>query len=308
MKIARLENIHLREIWPHEAQRFTKWLAENLDFLSEEIGISLTLVEREASAGTFFADILAEDQNGNLVVIENQLERTNHDHLGKLVTYMSNLETKTAIWITSDPRPEHEKAIHWLNETLPVDTAFYLIKLEAYRIGNSDPAPHLIVVAGPSEEGRQVGGKKKELAERHLLRIEFWKQLLEMAKSKIRLHERISPSKDNCISTSAGISGFSYAYVIRMDDAHVELYINKGDSEENKKIFDTLQEQKDEIEKKFNNSLDWQRLDKRRGSRIRFVINDHGLSDRESWPKLQELMVDAMIRLHNAIQPAIESI
>jgi hypothetical protein len=126
MQISRLEKVALRDLWKHEAHGFTRWLADNLDFVSEAIGINLNLLEREASAGPFFADILAEDSQGHPVIIENQLEQTNLDHLGKLITYMSNMDAMTAIWITSDPRPEHEKAVHWLNETLPVDTAFYL--------------------------------------------------------------------------------------------------------------------------------------------------------------------------------------
>jgi hypothetical protein len=150
MHISRLEPVPLRELWRNETLDFTTWLAENLDFLGETLGMDLSLVEREASAGSFSADILAEDGNGNPVIIENQLERTDHDHLGKLITYLSNLDAKTAFWITSEPRPEHEKAVHWLNEALPADTAFYLVKIEAYRIGDSPPAPLLTVVAGPS--------------------------------------------------------------------------------------------------------------------------------------------------------------
>jgi hypothetical protein len=132
--VSRLVSVPLREIWAHEATSFTVWLSENLDFISDTIGFELSLVEREASAGPFSADILAEDSNGNYVIIENQLNQTDHDHLGKLITYMSNLEARTAIWVSSNPRPEHEKAVHWLNETLPADTAFFLIKIEAFRI------------------------------------------------------------------------------------------------------------------------------------------------------------------------------
>jgi len=147
MQISRLEPVSLRELWPNEARDFTTWLAENLDFLSEALGMDLSLVEQEASAGVFSADILAEDGNCNPVVIENQLERTDHDHLGKLITYLSNLDAKTAVWITAEPRPEHEKAVHWLNEVLPVDAAFYLVKVEAYCIDDSSPAPLFSVMA-----------------------------------------------------------------------------------------------------------------------------------------------------------------
>jgi hypothetical protein len=146
MQISRLEKVPLRQLWAHEARDFTSWLAQNLDLLGEKLNIGLTLLEQEASAGPFSADILAEDGSGSPVVIENQLERTDHDHLGKLITYMSNLGAKTAVWITGNPRPEHEQAVHWLNEMLPADTAFYLVKIEAYRIDDSPAAPLLIPI------------------------------------------------------------------------------------------------------------------------------------------------------------------
>ena len=193
MQIGRLEQVPLRELWANEALDFTTWLAENLDFLGETVAMDLSLVEREASAGAFSADILAEDSGGNPVIIENQLERTDHDHLGKLITYLSNLDAKTAVWITSDPRPEHETAVHWLNEVLPADTAIYLVKIEAYRIGDSRPAPSLSIVAGPSLEAKEIGEQKKELAERHILRLEFWEQLLQKASERTQVCTRAYP-------------------------------------------------------------------------------------------------------------------
>jgi hypothetical protein len=171
--IGKLEPVPLREIWPDEVSDFTAWLSENLDVLGEALGISLTLVQREAAVGPFSIDILAEDPNGNQVIVENRIRRTDHDHLGKLITYLSNLDAKAAIWISSDPRPEHIRSIAWLNETTPADVAFYLVRIEAYRIGESLPAPMFSIVAGPSAEMKRIGTQKKELAERHLLRKEF---------------------------------------------------------------------------------------------------------------------------------------
>lgn len=306
MPIGRLQKVPLREIWPNEARDFTNWLAENLDFLSEALGLSLSLVEQEAAAGIFAADVLAEDAGGNPVIIENQLERTDHDHLGKLITYLSNLGAKTAVWITSDPRPEHEAAIHWLNETLPADVALYLVKLEAYRIGDSPPAPLLTVVAGPSPEARQIGGQKKELAQRHVLRLEFWGQLLERAKKRTSLHARISPGKENWISAGAGKSGLTFAYVIRMSDAQVELYIDTGEAEANKRIFDRLFASKEQVEEAFGEPLEWQRLDDRRACRIRHRLTLGGLANRDRWPEIQEAMIEAMMRLEKALKPQIK--
>lgn len=306
MQISRLEPVPLRELWPNEAYDFSTWLAENLDFLGEALRMDLSLVEREAAAGTFSADILAEDEgSGSTVVVENQLERTDHDHLGKLITYLSNLDAKTAVWITPEPRVEHEQAVHWLNEMLPADMALFLVKIEAYRIEDSAPAPLLTVVAGPSPEARQVGTQKKELAERHILRREFWTQLLERVKEKTPLHAQISPSKDNWISTGAGKSGLGYNYVIRMGDAQVELYIDQGNLEKNKLIFDTLYAQREKVEETFGKALEWQRLDDRRASRIRRVIPGGGLRDQERWAEIQEQMIGAMIRLERALKPEI---
>lgn len=302
--VARLTRVPLREVWRHEAIDFTRWLAENLDLLYEPTGLRLSLVETEAATRDFAVDILAEDADGNLVVIENQLERTDHDHLGKLITYMSNHDAKTAIWITSQPRPEHEKAVHWLNETLPDDTSFYLLQIEAMRIDESAPAPLFTVIAGPSPESREIGVQRKELARRHVLRQEFWDGLLKKAKKKSILFASISPSKDHWVSAGAGKSGLTWAYVILKDHGRVELYIDAADSERNKRYFDALAKHKEDIEAGFGEPLQWQRLDEKRAARIAYRIHGYGgLYDTENWEALQDAMIDAMMRLESALKP-----
>lgn len=310
MNIGRLQRVPLREIWVHEAQSFSTWLSNNLDLLEEVTGLRLSLVEREKRAGAFFADVLAEDDAGNLVVIENQLGATDHDHLGKILTYMSNLDVKIAIWITSSPRVEHEKAVSWLNEISPADTAIFLLKIEAVRIGDSPPAPLFTVIAGPSNEQREIGTTKKEMAERHKLRLEFWKQLLERAKKERRLSlfERISPSTQNWVSAGAGRSGVAFSFVIRMEDAQVEVYIDTGEEKENKRIFDALYAQKEKIEQEFGSALDWQRLEGKRACRIRYVMEGGGLRDKERWEHIQDKMIDAMTRLEKAFRQPINEL
>jgi hypothetical protein len=306
MQIGRLELVPLRELWHHEARDFTTWLAQNLDLLGEKLGLELSLVQQEASAGPFSADIMAEDGNGNPVIIENQLERTDHDHLGKLITYLSNLDAKTAIWITSEPRPEHEQAVHWLNEVVPADTAFYLVRVEAYRIGDSAAAPLFAVVAGPSPEARQAGTQKKELAEQSTMLREFWTQLLEKAKPKTTLHARISPRTSNWIGAGAGKTGLSFFYGIRTGKAEVVLNISQDNAEDNKRIFDILYAKKDEIERAFGGPLGWGRWDNRRASWIGYVVPGGGLQDKEHWPEIQDGMIDAMVRLEQALKPEIQ--
>lgn len=196
-KIGSLRRVSLREVWSHEALDFTPWLEENIDELNSVIDLSLSAVEREQSAGDFSVDLVAEDESGNPVIIENQLERSNHDHLGKLITYLTQIGATAAIWIVADPRPEHISAISWLNESSPA--SFYLLKLEAVRIGDSPPAPLLTLIVGSSETSQSVGETRREFTERHLLRRRFWTSLLEQAKGK-----------HHCMPTSRPVSTVMY--------------------------------------------------------------------------------------------------
>jgi hypothetical protein len=309
MAISRLQKVPLRELWKHETHGFTRWLAENLDYLNEALELELSLVEREASGNmTFSADILAEDTDGNYYIIENQLEKTDHDHLGKIITYMSNLDGNGAIWITSEPRPEHEKAVHWLNEILPADSAIFLVKLEAYKIEDSPSAPLFTVIAGPTSVSRQVGEEKKELAERHILRMEFWRQTLEKFKKKGTFFSNISPSKDQWIGTGSGKSGIAYNQIVLKDGARAEVYISTPNQETNKRYFDQLISKKEKIENAFGKSLYWQRMDDKTASRISYAIKDYGLKDKEHWSEMQDQLVDELYSLRDAFQEEIDKL
>lgn len=152
--VQKITRIPLREAFKHEALDFTRWLQKNIDVLNDCLDITLSNAEREQAAGDFFVDIVCEDESGSKVIIENQLEKSNHDHLGKVITYLVALEAKTAIWIVSDPRPEHVSAFTWLNESSVA--SFYLLKLEAVKIGDSEPAPIFTLIVGPNETTKIV--------------------------------------------------------------------------------------------------------------------------------------------------------
>jgi hypothetical protein len=276
--------------------------------VNEVTGLSLASAEREQAAGPFSVDLVAEDEAGNAVVIENQLERSDHDHLGKVLTYLVAFGAKTAVWIVSEPRPEHVSAVAWLNESTAA--SFYLLKLEAIRIGESPPAPLLTLIVGPSEEAREAGRAKQELAGRHSERRRFWTDLLATAKLQTSIHAGVSPGSYGSLWVSAGKSGLGYAYVVRKHDAAAELYIDRGkDSDaETKRIFDTLKAHQEEIEKNFGDALDWDWVEGRRGCRIRKTIKTGGYRDEERWPEIHAQMIDAMVRLEQAIRAQLISI
>lgn len=304
--IGKLQRVPLRDVWKHEARDFTMWLENNIDVLNDAVDLQLSKVEREQSAGTFNVDLVAEDQDGNLVVIENQLEKSNHDHLGKLITYLTALDAKRAIWIVADPRPEHVGALAWLNESSSA-ASFYLLKVEAVQIGGSEPAPLLTLITGPSEEARQVGETKKELAERYVIRQRFWESLLERSKGRTELFSNISPSQYGWLSKGTGVRGVNLWYSVRQHDAQVEVYIDRGADleKENKAIFDKLFRSRKSIEKAFGHALEWQRLDDRRACRVRKVFAHGGYRDDERWPDVQDALIDAMVRLEKSFKPHI---
>ena len=306
--IQKIARIPLRDAFRHEAYDFTKWLQENLDVLNDCIDLTLSNAEREAAAGDFSVDLVAEDESGSKVIIENQLEKSNHDHLGKLVTYLVAMEARAAIWIVSEPRPEHVSAITWLNESS--SASFYLLKLEAIKIGSSDPAPLLTLIVGPSDATKAVGKAKQEFAERYDIRRDYWTKLLDYAKTKTQLHAGISPGRYHWIATGAGKRGLSFNYVVWEHETSVELYIDRGKNAEgeNKAIFDWFYARKDEIEKAFGETLEWERLDTKRAARVRKTITLGGWKDPDRWGEIHSETVSAMIRLEKALKPYFQKL
>ena len=303
-KIGKLERLPLREVWKHEALDFTHWLHENIDVLNTALDLNLVNVDREQAAGSFSIDLVAEDGSGGTVVIENQLEKSNHDHLGKLVTYLTAMGATVAIWIVSDPRPEHVAAITWLNESS--SASFYMVKVEAVKIGDSPAAPLLTLIVGPSEEAQTIGLAKKEIAERHEIRRRWWTELIERSRAVNNLHSHITPGKYAWIGTSSGTRGIGFNYTVLKDECGAEVYIDrgKGADEENEKIFDQLYANKTEIENAFGSPLKWERLESKRACRIKHTNSEGGYrSPEEKWVDIQTNTIKAMDRLEKAFSP-----
>lgn len=303
--IGKLQRVPLREVWKHEAYDFSQWLQDNIDALNSVLDIDLVNVDREQTAGSFSVDLVAEDENGRTVVIENQLEKSNHDHLGKLITYLTAMAARAAIWIVSEPRPEHVAAVAWLNESTEAD--FYLIKVEAVRIGNSPPAPLLTIIVGPSEDNA-IHHQKKELAERYDIRRNWWTQVV--AQPEAKLHSHITPSAYSWLGTSAGVRGLNLNFIVSKDGCGAELYIDRGKEHDdaNKAIFDQLYAAKEEIETAVALPISWERLDERRACRIKIYLEGGYRSPEEDWPEIQGRMISAMNTFANALQPRIKKL
>ncbi len=307
--IGKLERVALREVWKHEAIDFTQWLQANIGVLNDALDLNLVNVDRERITGDFSIDLVAEDDGGGTIIIENQLEKSNHDHLGKIITYLTGMGARAAIWIVSDPRPEHVAAIAWLNESSSAD--FYMVKVEAVRIGDSPAAALFTLIVGPSAETKEVGQTKKDIAERYVIRKRWWTQLVERSAKVSRLHAHITPGEHSWIGTSSGVRGLNFNYVVTQDESSAELYIDRGKDleEENKAIFDQLESHKSDVEKTFGRPLSWERLEGKRASRIRFTQTGGGYrSAEEEWPRLQDGIIGAMTRLEQALRPFLKQL
>ena len=171
--LGKLEEVQdLRSVWPNEAKDFTPWLSGNIDRLGEIIGIDIDVEETESAVGDFNVDIFAVDADtGKKIIIENQLEATDHDHLGKLITYASGKAAGLVIWIVKKAREEHRAAIEWLNSHTTEDIGFILCELKLYRIGDSDIAPAFNVIEQPNNWAKEMKQTKTGESKKKLPRI-----------------------------------------------------------------------------------------------------------------------------------------
>ena len=271
-KLGKLKKVELREYWKHEALDFTKWLSEseNLDELGDEIGIDIELIQTEASVGRFSADILAQEETtGRKIVIENQLESTDHSHLGQILTYAAGIEAEYIVWIVKDVKEEHKQAVEWLNEHTDEKINFFLLKIELWQIDNSKPAPKFMVMSRPNGWTKSIRGSVHEqgqLTERKLKLLEFWQLLKEYASSNSPSLKLRTPRAQHWYDISIGRSDSRIALtaLTRENQIGCELYIP-----DSKGLYKALYEHKKQIEAQLNISdLVWQELPEKKASRI----------------------------------------
>lgn len=294
MDLGKLQKVDLRNIWKHEARDFSAWLAkpENLEQLSDEIGISIINPVTETSIGSFWADILAEEEDsGRKVLIENQLEVSNHDHLGKLFTYGAGLDAQIIIWIVKTAREEHEQAINWINEHSDENINIFLIQIEAWQINDSAAAPKFNIISKPNDWAKQVkqSSGKNGVTDYRLTQQKFWQDLQEFAGTTSWVNGR-KPRPRSWHDLSIGTSVAHISLTLNHFENWVscEIYI-PNDSD--KTIFDMLFSKKDQIEKELNMKLEWQRLDSKKASRIKATTSGN-IENEDEWQKYFEWLID----------------
>lgn len=274
----------LRTVWPHEALDFTPWLAEdsNLALLGNELGIEMTADETESSVGDFNVDIVAtEVGTGKKIIIENQLEDTNHDHLGKLITYASGKSAATIIWMVKHAREEHRAAIEWLNNHTDDEVGFFLCEIHLYRIGTSKPAVKFEVVEKPNDWTKTVK-KKDSINPSEQFRLEYWQEFNEYAFANAHYSHtfnRRKPTTGHWMGLSIGSSACSVVIGLIRKHGHlsVELYIS-----DDKELYQSLYVNKESIEHEMGCALDWRELPDKKASRI-MLIKSVDFDNQSTW-------------------------
>ena len=291
--LGKLVKIELRDIWTSESSHFTPWLAreENLLTLGETLGLELELEAQEKTVGPFRADILCKDIGTNAwVLIENQLERTDHSHLGQLLTYASGLEAETIVWIAARFTDEHRSTLDWLNRITEEKFRFFGVEVELWRIGQSPAAPRFNIVAKPNNWNKLVSQAARAIDQTELtgtkaLQQAYWGALgtVLMAKGGPLARER-KPQPQSWMSYSIGRSGFGLNASMSRPKRQVraELYLSNPNA---KAFFHLLYAQKSEIEADLGYALDWDELPEGKDARISTPLNSTDPEDQAAWPR-----------------------
>lgn len=306
MELGRLEDVEIRTVWEHEARDFTPWLLEHADHLAETLGIDLELEQSEHPVGGFSLDLVGRDlTNDAVLIVENQLAGTDHNHLGQILTYAAGTDASTIVWITTAFREEHRQALDWLNEQTREDVRFFGIELQVVRIGQSVPAPLFNTVAEPNDWQKQVrtatrGGR---VGTKTALYQEFWSKYLERIRDEHPDWSRArTPPSQNWMNFPSPIRGTginpSFAHGGRLRH---EIYIDTGDKGRNKEIFEHFLSQRDQFEAEYGRSLEWEELPNARASRIADYRDDSDVSFEDRHDEFISWFIDAGVRMRRAV-------
>jgi hypothetical protein len=307
-QLGRLERVELRDIWMSEAANFTPWLArpENLAVLSDTLNIQLQLEAQEKDVGPFRADILCKDIDSNQwVLIENQLELTDHRHLGQLLTYASGLEAVTIIWIAARFTEEHRSTLDWLNRITEESFRFFGLEVELWRIGDSSAAPKFNIVSKPNNWSQSVAQAARaideaDLSETRLTQMKYWAALSKvLAASGGPVAGNKKPQPQAWMSYPVGRAGFTVNPVMlrQKNQIRAELYISGAHA---KAFFKQLKQQKEAVERELGYPLQWEELPTRQDSRISLCLNDVDAENESEWPRQHEWLAKHLNDLHRA--------
>lgn len=308
--LGRLEKVELRNYWSDEANEFTPWLAlpENISLLGDELDMNIEVINQEERVGPFRADILAREVNSDkIVVIENQLESTDHKHLGQIITYAAGLNATTVIWISDEFEDEHRAALDWLNG-LSEDVGFFGVVVELWRIGDSVPAPKFNLVSKPNNWKKQVHEKlENEPTSGQAFLLNFWTGFVEYVKKSNRKLRTRKPLMQNWMDFTMGMGGYYLNATVNTRERwiSVSLFIT-GDERE--LHFTSLKDKYEEQSRReIDPKMSWELRRGKVASLARLTL-DVNPNEVERWPEQFKLLVDTLEKFQAFFGPKIREI
>lgn len=313
--LGKIQKVELREAWSNEASDLTPWLAEHPELLADTLGLGdLEVEEIEKSVGNYRADLVLEGVDGT-VVVENQLGDTDHDHLGKLLTYGAGEKARTVVWIARRFRGEHRAALDWLND-ISEDTDFFGVELELWQIDGSRPAPRLNVVAMPNDWSREAARKRRsnERSPTKETQLRYWTAFREALLSAGGPAKPQKAHPDSYLIIAVGRAGFHLAGGTNSRDSWIraELYFKHGELKQRppyrdaNAYFDALERDRESIERELEFSLEWEDLSTKGACRVAVYRRGCDPTDESDWPVQHKWLADRLNRLHQVLAPRIK--
>lgn len=311
-QLSSLRRVPLREVWRHEAEEFTPWLAQpdNLEKLAEVLGLSeLACVATEHWVGDFKLDMLC-NEGEDQVIVENQLEETDHKHLGQLIAYAAGVGAKRIIWVAESFRPEHAAALSFLNENSNEGLAFFGVQIELWQIGDSPLAPKFEVVVKPdnwTRSGREHARVAAESSPTKQLQLKFWQSLIERLRTLAPKIRPRTPRAQHWLNCAVGHAGMHLSITANSKTARlgVELYIDDANS---KAIFANLHSKRKEIESRLGFELDWQELPDAHACRIAYWCQDCPIEDESKWDDYHQWIAVHLVRMDEVFRPIAKTL
>lgn len=305
-----LNRVDPREVWKSESGNFTPWLAENLDRLAEVLGLELELEQRESPVGDFSVDILARDLGNNrVVIVENQLEPTDHTHLGQIITYAAGLDAEVVIWISRQFREEHRQALDWLNRVHEGHTEFFGVLLELLKIDDSKPAVNFRLVAFPNQWSRSAVSGSDELSPRQQAYRQFFQRLIDELREKHKFTNARAGQPQSWYSFSTGVRGFSWGVAFSLGGRiRVEIYIDTSDADQNEEMLDHLLKDREVIEKDFGAPLEWERLENKRACRVAYYRSGSIKDSPETLDEIHAWAIEKILLFRKIFAPRLKEL
>lgn len=303
--LGRLTTVTPREVWPHEALDFTPWLLKNVDVLSELLGMDLVLDAAEHAVGSFSLDLIGRDEStGGIVIVENQLEVSDHTHLGQILTYAAGTDPTTVVWIASRFRQEHRAALDWLNSRTDEGTRFFGVEIGVVRIGQSDPAPAFRLVAQPNDWEKTVRATTApEPSAKQLLYTQFWTAWMDkLAAERPHWSRAMKAPNFSYFDMPTGLSGCCYYAYFTKKGLSSELYFESWDAERNTAAYESLLASRNQFDQAYGDGLDWQPMEGRKSTRLAEYLTGASVANEADWGLYLDWLIDRQSRLRASVE------